>query len=484
VTTASGYVPVRLFLDEAKLPLAAGNLSLPLAALLSRLQGASPLEERWLWVAFRDLVLTHRARFPARERTRAIECLTRLGALRQEATAIRGDVLRVLGQPGTTGVPEGRVNVLLSAQRTFLGRPFGVVHPLCVTATPWRGRWRLAGEKNARDVIESFDLGARAAVDLLSRRFLPDRDGTVRLNSYSLEGSLPHLQEAVTGESLGLGVAVATLSAMLGLPIEDEWGVTGRVDASGHVYPVSADTLAVKLEAARAQGVRRVLLADLDAGLCAPGDETLKVHGVSTLEEAALLLWPEAWDTAGEHLGLTSEGEPDRREPAFVQPILPGPGCVLVSCVGGGDPYGEVRTPGEAGQEEGPLLTLARHLSPQRVYLLHTVKAPGNDFSGRAEDTRRLLPCDSVPLPLEGVADPTDFEQLVPAFKKAAAHIVAENEGSALAVNVSSGTPQMDITLQLLVRGGRLPATCFQVRKVLHVQPGESRVREVALPEV
>jgi hypothetical protein len=85
--------------------------------------------------------------------------------------------------------------------------------------------------------------------------------------------------------------------------------------------------------------------------------------------------------------------------------------------------------------------------------------------------------------PLAGVADPTEYTRLLPAMRTAVQAGLARAGNANVYANLSSGSPQMETSWHLLRVAEQLPLRLLQVREERFTPAGESRVREVELPD-
>ena len=91
----------------------------------------------------------------------------------------------------------------------------------------------------------------------------------------------------LSGESLGLAVALASWALARGRAVPAGWAVTGRVDLDGRVRPVEG--IPAKLRAASAVGVGDVIVPDDRESLPAPSG--VAVHRVGSFDEAVTLMF-------------------------------------------------------------------------------------------------------------------------------------------------------------------------------------------------
>lgn len=159
---------------------------------------------------------------------------------------------------------------------------------------------------------------------------------------------------------------------------------------------------------------------------------------------------------------------------------------MLISFVGNQDPISEKTN------EEGAILTLCRHISPDIVYLLPSAEGPGvrssteeNAYMTREFLKKEVIPdcaCYIRPLPLR---DPTDFEELLPLVKDEVAKILKElrqeQAEQEIHLNCSSGTPQMTACWYVLVNSGFIPAGRLWQAHNPAMVGGQNRVREIKI---
>ena len=482
-------------------PMRAGNLVAPLQAAMERLPTATRGAKRLLYGALRDGL---RAWLPGThplQRARLSEILNgyrESDGLDGERTALVALVGGGLG--ARESPPAGEVTILLAGARPFLGRPFGAVQTLKVAASPWGGDLRLVHRGDDADdesFFRGFRTGCLAATSHLQS--LPLGEGAVSVSmligNYRLHGELPALHVSARGESIGLGAAMATLSAVLGLPVPRDTAFTGRVDIHGVLHAVEG--VDAKVSAAGEIGVRTLFLP-ASAGVApagASGSARPQLRCCVHVAEVAEAVFSRDEIAGGlKRLGrLTGSGPtlPVRRR---VQDA-PHADRVLLSVVGKSDPVGTLKDRGgrPLGEQDGPVLTVCRELRPRQVVLFYT-QAGGdeaNDFSGAACATKRFIEeedadCTVELRPLDGVADPTDVEILLPVLTRCVGEVVSTtSDDSLFYANVTSGTPQMQIAWHLLAVYGFLPerSQLLQIREARYAAgAGAPRLRPVALP--
>lgn|GEM_PF-151011 len=173
----------------------------------------------------------------------------------------------------TTGSERGRVNGL-----AVIGETSGMVLPIVAEVTP-------AASKNEGKVIATGKLGtiAKEAVDNVSA-IIKKNIGT------DISGKDIHIQflqtyEGVEGDSASISIAVAVLSAMSGIPVKQEYAMTGSLDVRGSVLPVGGVT--AKVEAALESGLKKIIVPKANEGDVYLGKKKVdaEILAVKTLAE-------------------------------------------------------------------------------------------------------------------------------------------------------------------------------------------------------
>ena len=317
---------------------------------------------------------------------------------------------------------------------------------------------------------------------------------SILIGNYRLHGELPALHVSARGESIGLGAAVATLSAVLGLPVPRDTAFTGRVDVHGALHAVEG--IDAKVSAAAEVGVRTLFLpASTGAAPArASGRSRPLLRPCGRLAEVADAVFSRDEIACGlQRLGKLTGSRPILPARRRVHDAPPAD-RVLLSVVGKSDPVGTLkdRSGRPLGEQDGPVLTVCRELRPRRVVLFYT-EAGGddaNDFRTAACATKRFIEeedadCTVDLQPLDGVADPTDVEILLQVLARCVGEVVSTAGDSFFYANVTSGTPQMQIAWHLLAVYGILPARSqlLQIREARYAaDAGAPRLRPVALP--
>jgi CRISPR type III-A/MTUBE-associated protein Csm6 len=141
---------------------------------------------------------------------------------------------------------------------------------------------------------------------------------------------------------------------------------------------------------------------------------------------------------------------------------------VLFSPIGRSDPI--------RGNYDGPFLHILRHFNVTRAYLFltseicgyadHDKTLPGNHGKDRYTIlAEKLRPdCQIEMIPQDDIKDPSQFDIFYPIFEKALSRICEKNPDATLLVNISSGTGQMQSSLEFLCATLKLPLKPVQVR--------------------
>ncbi|MFH1520546.1 MAG: ATP-dependent protease LonB [Candidatus Micrarchaeota archaeon] len=151
-----------------------------------------------------------------------------------------------------TGAEVGRVNGL-----AVLGDArAGLVLPIVAEATP-------AASKNEGRVIATGKLGviAKEAVDNVSAIFKKYIGTTIARKDLHIQ--FLQTYEGVEGDSASISTAVAVISALANIPVNQGVAMTGSLDVRGRVLPVGGITS--KIEAAIEAGIKKVLIPQANA---------------------------------------------------------------------------------------------------------------------------------------------------------------------------------------------------------------------------
>lgn len=130
---------------------------------------------------------------------------------------------------------------------------------------------------------------------------------------------------------------------------------------------------------------------------------------------------------------------------------------VLLSPVGTSDPMRSCH--------DGPLAHIVRHYRPEAVYLFLTAEMEELD---RRDDrySRSILaihPACRIEKIYTGIQDAHNFDRFIGVFSEALSGIARDNPGSRILLNLTSGTPQMQLALALEAVLGQYGLTALQV---------------------
>lgn len=132
------------------------------------------------------------------------------------------------------------------------------------------------GIRSINTIGEDMQTSARKAVE-----YVTEKRPATRSWDFRLEISRGDIQ--FDGESIGLGITIATLMNVETLDVDPFTAFTGRVDTDGSVKRI--EHLSAKLQAAHAMGVRRVFIPQENEGEYKPIDG-LKIIPVISVEDA------------------------------------------------------------------------------------------------------------------------------------------------------------------------------------------------------
>lgn len=147
----------------------------------------------------------------------------------------------------TTGHSVGKVNGL-----AVIGDAFsGIVLPIVAEVTP-------SSSKSGGKIIATGKLGviAKEAVENVSAiiKKYTDKD----LSKKDIHIQFLQTYEGVEGDSASISIAVAVISDLEGIPVDNSYAMTGSLSVRGEVLPVGGVT--AKVEAAYDAGITKVLI--------------------------------------------------------------------------------------------------------------------------------------------------------------------------------------------------------------------------------
>lgn len=366
----------------------------------------------------------------------------------------------------------------LTARRDNIGRMFGAVHPLRVTGALGEPHRPIAGDVATDDARAAYEAGIQAALGYLHQHGAGSLDASTVIRAFGFSAHLPvaAFRAGLSGPSMGLATGLAVLSALLRCPLRRPLAITGRLSAlAGNDSIQAIGEFEQKLAAARAAGLPVLCPADNVDGTVP--DDVVPVRDFA--EAVAVAFGEGAIEERLADLSVWRLSVQARRRffPAKDADNAMLIGGLLITAVGGEDPLSA-----RHGNVDGPILTLCRQFQPRRALLLHTT----GSFAGSAEAVRLALAelgCDAKKR-LLSIDNPTDFSGLFVDFRR----LVQEFLDSAgdldqvpILVNVTSGTPQMQMALHLLVERGILPDFRFQTIEPNRAENGK-RFKRVWLP--
>jgi hypothetical protein len=483
-------------LTEARRPIAVGNVLVPVRAVVEEVREASYPEQLLLCAGIRGW-LGPGLQLTPEERQALDAVLRRLPAettLEPERQALLDLAARA---PEAVSAPEvATANVLFLSKEGFRGKPFGFVQTLTVTASPTGPAPAALRHRAGDDALYlGWGQGVQAAKEFLRRQDLADFLGAEILARMAVEGYFPGLplDVEVTGPSLALGAAMAVISAILDLPVPRSMAFTGRVEPrEGRLLEVEG--IPEKVAAAADKGLAVVLPADDASKVPSYQRPYVNLSPFDRLDQVVNAVFgPERVRPAVQELRARMLNRVVAVPPV---PVVSGPGrrTVLLSCVAHNDPLGLHRdlSGRVIGQEEGPVLTMARQQRPDEAHLFYTTGPPGtdNDLRTNAAAVAEMLTsqgCSVHQHPLDGLQDPTDVAEIVRAIGAELEGLTSRQDPQAMwIVNVASGSPQMLVAWYLLVGWERLPP---ERTRLVHVREsrwakldGGPRVRTMPLP--
>lgn len=156
---------------------------------------------------------------------------------------------------------------------------------------------------------------------------------------------------------------------------------------------------------------------------------------------------------------------------------------VLLTCIGSNDPYS---VDDDGKKIPGPILTLLEEQKYDRVFLLWGLD---NDFNIRAGQTageiRRLYTATDVENKSFDCKDPTDYYILMKEMKAICLDIRKHfsSESATYVIQVSSGTPQMQVVWLSLVQSGVINATVYALHPRYRPEYSRPYAYEIVLEE-
>ncbi len=179
----------------------------------------------------------------------------------------------------TSGFAIGRVNGLAIVGSSYLSA--GIMLPIVAEVTP-------ASSRTEGKLIPTGKLGkiAREAVKNISAIIKKHMERDVA--SYDIHVQFLQTYEGVEGDSASISVAVAVISAMEGIPVDQDLAMTGSLSVRGDVLPVGGVTN--KIEAALEAGGKTVLIPDTNMKDIFLGKDQLKKVKIISVKNIADVL--------------------------------------------------------------------------------------------------------------------------------------------------------------------------------------------------
>ncbi len=154
----------------------------------------------------------------------------------------------------TTGFAIGRVNGLAIVGSSYLSA--GIVLPIVAEVTP-------ASSRTEGKLIPTGKLGKIAQEAVKNISAIIKKHMRRDVAGYDIHVQFLQTYEGVEGDSASISVAVAVISAMEGIPVDQEMAMTGSLSVRGDVLPVGG--VSNKVQAAIEAGMKAVLIPDTNA---------------------------------------------------------------------------------------------------------------------------------------------------------------------------------------------------------------------------
>ncbi len=153
----------------------------------------------------------------------------------------------------TSGKVVGVVNGLaaMGGDQSGLSEYSGIVLPIAAEVTP-------ALSKEEGKVVATGKLGEIAKEAVQNVSALIKKYTGEDISKYDVHIQFIGTQEGVEGDSASISVATSVISALEGIPIDQNTAMTGSLSVRGQVLPVGAVT--AKIEAAAESGMKRVII--------------------------------------------------------------------------------------------------------------------------------------------------------------------------------------------------------------------------------
>ena len=154
----------------------------------------------------------------------------------------------------TKGYQIGRVNGLAVVGSSYLSA--GIVLPIVAEVTP-------ASSRTEGKFIPTGKLGKIAQEAVKNISAIIKRHMGTDMTNYDIHVQFLQTYEGVEGDSASISVAVAVISAMEGIPVNEETAMTGSLSVRGEVLPVGG--ISNKIIAAIEAGMKFVIIPESNA---------------------------------------------------------------------------------------------------------------------------------------------------------------------------------------------------------------------------
>ncbi|PIN84216.1 ATP-dependent protease LonB, partial [Candidatus Micrarchaeota archaeon CG11_big_fil_rev_8_21_14_0_20_47_5] len=180
----------------------------------------------------------------------------------------------------SSGFKVGRVNGLA----VFGDGTSGIVLPIVAEVAP-------ASSKSEGKIIATGKLGEIAKEAVSNVSAIIKRHIGTDISACDIHIQFLQTYEGVEGDSASVSVAVAVISALEGIPIKQEFAMTGSLSVRGEVLPIGG--VNAKCEAAFDSGIANAIVPKTnleDIYLSEKIKKSLKIHPVSSINEVLKLV--------------------------------------------------------------------------------------------------------------------------------------------------------------------------------------------------
>src|SRR6056297_1637610 len=167
----------------------------------------------------------------------------------------------------------GRVNGL-----AVMGEDSGIVLPVMAEVTPSQGPGEVIATGQLKEMAQEAVQNVSAIIKKFSDEDISEKDVHIQFVQAG--------QQGVDGDSASITVAAAVISALEGIPVEQDLAMTGSLSVRGDVLPVGGVTH--KIEAAAKAGYNRVIIPksnEQDVMIEEEYEEMIEIIPVSHISE-------------------------------------------------------------------------------------------------------------------------------------------------------------------------------------------------------